>query len=84
MPVLGFFTSKPSILPDECLQARTGDSFWDVREELQAELTQEVVFLLKGQEHKVWTHTVERQIQQESHFTKLLYQLLEKTFVSVR
>jgi len=51
--------SEPSVIPDEGLQAGTGDGFRDVREELQAELTHEVVLLLQYQEHKVGTHTVE-------------------------
>lgn len=48
-----------SVLPDKGLKAGTGDSFWDVREELQAELTQKVVLPLQGQEHKIRTHTVQ-------------------------
>lgn len=34
--------------PDEGLEAGAGDGFRDVREELQAELTQEVILPLQG------------------------------------
>lgn len=37
-------------LPDKGLKTGTGDSLRDVREELQAELTQEVILPLQGQE----------------------------------
>lgn len=70
MPVLGVCTSKPSVLPDKDLKASTGDSFWDVGEKLQAELTQKVVLPLQGQEHKVRTHTVEGHDGKWSHWTQ--------------
>lgn len=50
--------TKKTVLPDESLQAGTCYCLRDVREELQAELTQEVVLLLQGQKYKVRTHTV--------------------------
>lgn len=49
---------KQTVLPDKSLQAGTCYCLRDVGEELQAELTQEVVLPLQGQKHKVWTYTV--------------------------
>lgn len=64
------------ILPDKGLEAGTSDSLRDVREELQTELTEKIILLLQGQQHKVWTHTVEEYNGKWSHITEIIVDLL--------
>lgn len=59
-------------LPDEGLETGTGNSFRDVGEELQAELTQEVILPLQGQQHQVRTHTAEEPDGKRSHLTEII------------
>lgn len=62
---------KLLVLPDKGFETSTGNSFWDVGEELQAELTQKVILPLQGQEHKVRTNTVEGHDGKSSHLTEI-------------
>lgn len=55
---VSFEIEQPVVVPDEGFEAGASDRFRDVREELQAELTQGVILLLQGQQHQVGTSAV--------------------------